>query len=237
VSRITSRAAPATIERSVFIAASLLITALQSFSASPRAHSDSSSWANPATVARAESSGPEEPEEELVQKVEFAPAGSPELDRDFVNAFRSAPPNVTRSIDAAVQLIGAELSGWWWNCGYCALIIRNGASLYVPGSSRIGSGFRLQNSPRGLAAASRPEVGYVDRINPGNKAHRFESITKVLLREGVGSFCRAWLAVGESDANGCTRQIPSNSGLSSGCTVSPSLLNASHAGHRPARRR
>jgi hypothetical protein len=46
---------------------------------------------------------------------------------------------VTRSIDAAVQLIETELPGWWWNCGYCAL--RNGASLYVPGFSRISANF------------------------------------------------------------------------------------------------
>jgi hypothetical protein len=72
----------------------------------------------------------------LLKKVETASAGSPELDSDFVKAFRSAPPNVTCSIDAAVQLIEAELPHWWWNCAYCAL--RNGASLYVPGSSRFG---------------------------------------------------------------------------------------------------
>ena len=73
---------------------------------------------------------------ELLKKVETASTGSPELDGDFVKAFRSAPPNVTCSIDAAIRLIEIELSGWWWNCGYCAL--RNGASLYVPGCSRIG---------------------------------------------------------------------------------------------------
>jgi hypothetical protein len=71
----------------------------------------------------------------LLQKVETAPVGSPELDSEFMSTFRSAPPNVTRSIDAAVRLIEAELPGWWWNCGYGAL--RNGASLYVPGSSKI----------------------------------------------------------------------------------------------------
>ena len=37
--------------------------------------------------------------------------------------------------DAAARLIETELPGWWWNCGHCAL--RNGASLYVPGSSQI----------------------------------------------------------------------------------------------------
>jgi hypothetical protein len=71
----------------------------------------------------------------LLQKVETAPFGSPELDSEFVRTFRSAPPNVTRSIDAAVRLIETDLPGWWWNCGYGAL--RNGASLYVPGSSQI----------------------------------------------------------------------------------------------------
>ena len=71
----------------------------------------------------------------LLQKVETAPVSSRELDSEFVSTFRSAPSNVTRSIDAAVQLIETDLRGWWWNCGYCE--VRNGASLYVPGSSRI----------------------------------------------------------------------------------------------------
>jgi hypothetical protein len=72
----------------------------------------------------------------LLQRAETASAGSPELDSEFVSTFRSAPPNVTRSIDAAVRLIEIELPGWWWNCGYGA-VSRNGASLYVPGSSQI----------------------------------------------------------------------------------------------------
>jgi hypothetical protein len=71
----------------------------------------------------------------LLQKVEIASVGSSELDDEFVSTFHAAPPNATRSIDAAVQLIETELPGWWWNCGYCAR--RSGASLYVPGSSRI----------------------------------------------------------------------------------------------------
>ena len=75
----------------------------------------------------------------LLQKVETARVGSPELDSEFLSTFRSAPPNVTRSIDAAVRLIETELPGWWWNCGYCER--RNGASLYVPGSSRIRANF------------------------------------------------------------------------------------------------
>ena len=75
----------------------------------------------------------------LLQKVETARVGSPELDNEFVSAFHSGPANVTRSIDAAVRLIETELPGWWWNCGYCER--RNGASLYVPGSSRIRANF------------------------------------------------------------------------------------------------
>src|SRR5262245_7683580 len=75
----------------------------------------------------------------LLQKVENARIGSPELDSEFVSTFRSAPPNVTRSIDAAVRLIDAELPGWWWNCG--CFDLRNGASLYVRGSSRIRRNF------------------------------------------------------------------------------------------------
>ena len=85
----------------------------------------------------------------LLQKVETAPSGSPELDSEFVRTFPLASPIVTRSIDAAVQLIETELPGWWWNCGFCAL--RNGASLYVPGSSRI-----RMNSP---AAKMAPHYG------------------------------------------------------------------------------
>jgi hypothetical protein len=88
----------------------------------------------------------------LLQKVESAPTGSPELDSEFVRTFPSASPNVTRSIDAAARLIEAELPGWWWNCGFCAL--RNGASLYVPGSSRIQMNFpAAKRTPDG----SRPE--------------------------------------------------------------------------------
>ena len=71
----------------------------------------------------------------LLHQVETAPSGSPELDSAFESTFRSVPSHVTRSIDAAARLIETELPGWWWNCGHCAL--RNGASLYVPGSSQI----------------------------------------------------------------------------------------------------
>src|SRR6266566_8507887 len=71
----------------------------------------------------------------LLHRVETAPIGSPELDSEFESTFRSVPSHVTRSIDAAARLIETELPGWWWNCGHCAL--RNGASLYVPGSSQI----------------------------------------------------------------------------------------------------
>jgi len=94
---------------------------------------------------------------ELLKKVETASAGSPELDRDFVKAFRSAPPNVTCSIDAAVRLIETELLGWWWNCGYCAA--RNGASLYVPGSSRVGVAAEYKTRPEHLQLLQDPKWG------------------------------------------------------------------------------
>jgi hypothetical protein len=71
----------------------------------------------------------------LLQKVEAVPSGSPELDSEFESTFRLAPPCVTRSIDAAAWLIESEFPGWWWECGRVAL--RNGASLYVPGTSQI----------------------------------------------------------------------------------------------------
>src|SRR3984893_8123788 len=94
---------------------------------------------------------------ELLKKVETASAGSPELDSGFVKAFRSAPPNVTCSTDAAVRLIETELSGWWWNCGYCAA--RNGASLYVPGSSRIGVAADYKTRPEHLQLLQDPKWG------------------------------------------------------------------------------
>jgi hypothetical protein len=100
----------------------------------------------------------------LLQKVETAQIGSLELDNEFVSTFRAAPPNVTRSIDAAVQLIETELPGWWWNCGYCAL--RNGASLYVPGSSQIQANFPdasldpgRQSRPEDLSLLQHPRWG------------------------------------------------------------------------------
>ena len=52
----------------------------------------------------------------LLQKVEGAPHGSSELDSEFESTFRSVPPGVTRSIDAAAWLIESELPGWCWNC-------------------------------------------------------------------------------------------------------------------------
>ena len=100
----------------------------------------------------------------LLQKVETAQIGSLELDNEFVSTFRAAPPNVTRSIDAAVQLIETELPGWWWNCGHCAG--RNGASLYVPGSSRIRTNFPgasldpdCQSRPQDLRLLQHPRWG------------------------------------------------------------------------------
>ncbi len=41
----------------------------------------------------------------LLQKVETAHIGSPELDSEFMSTFHSASPNVSSSIDAAVKLI------------------------------------------------------------------------------------------------------------------------------------
>ena len=85
----------------------------------------------------------------LLQKVEAAPSGSPELDSEFEGTFRSALPCVTRSIDAAAWLIETEFPGWWWNCGHCAL--RKRASLYVPGSTEIRVDF--------LSAGIAPDFG------------------------------------------------------------------------------
>lgn len=47
----------------------------------------------------------------LLRKVEGASSGTPELDSEFAAVFPSAPRKVTRSIDAAVQLITREHPG------------------------------------------------------------------------------------------------------------------------------
>ena len=112
----------------------------------------------------------------LLHKVETASIGSPELDGEFVSTFPSAPPNVTRSIDAAVRLIETELPGWWWNCGYCAL--RSGASIYVPGSSRVPVNFageRMDDpDPENLRLLQDPKWGTL-----------FDSGFHCALREGT----------------------------------------------------
>jgi hypothetical protein len=71
--------------------------------------------------------------ERLLQKVEAAPEGTPELDREFAEIFAKAPADVSTSIDAVVRLIENELPGWWWTFGYCKL--SNDAFLYVPGAN------------------------------------------------------------------------------------------------------
>jgi hypothetical protein len=95
----------------------------------------------------------------LLQKVETARVGSPQLDSEFANIFHSAPSDVTRSIDAAITLIERELPGWGWNCGCCEH--RNGASLYVPGSSRIRGSFSRANGsrPEDLQLLQHPKWG------------------------------------------------------------------------------
>ena len=71
---------------------------------------------------------------------------------------------MTRSIDAAVELIETELPGWWWTCGFCKL--SNDASLYAPGSksypyashSSMGPDFRAGQSEV-LRLLNHPEWG------------------------------------------------------------------------------
>ena len=106
--------------------------------------------------------------EKLLQKVETAPNGSLKLDNEFATAFPSAPRNVTRSVDAVIRLIEAELPGWWWTCGYCTL--SNDASLYVPGSTQfpyatatMGPDFRVV--PKALQLLQDPKWG--ERFDSG----------------------------------------------------------------------
>ena len=103
--------------------------------------------------------------ETLLHKLESASSSSPELDADVASVFPSALNNVTRSIDAVVQLIETELPGWWWTCGYC--IISDDASLYPPGSSQypyfpsatVGPDFRT--GPAALRLLNHPKWGKV----------------------------------------------------------------------------
>jgi hypothetical protein len=105
----------------------------------------------------------------LLHQVETAAIGSPELDGEFENTFRSIPPNVTRSIDAAARLIETELPGWWWNCGRCAL--RNGASLYVPGSSQI----RVNSPSAGMGPNFGPRPEHVRLLHDPKWGKLFDS--------------------------------------------------------------
>jgi len=100
--------------------------------------------------------------EKLLQKIEAAAYGSADLDSEVMKLFPSSPPDVTSSIDAVIQLIEAELPGWWWTCGYCTL--SNDASLYVPGSSEfpyatamMGPDFR--SGPEALRLLRDPKWG------------------------------------------------------------------------------
>jgi hypothetical protein len=77
--------------------------------------------------------------EKLLARVEAADEGSPELDREIAAVFPSAPPGVSNSIDAVVNLLNAELRNWWWTCGYCKAT--NDASLYSPGSYNVHASF------------------------------------------------------------------------------------------------
>ena len=90
----------------------------------------------------------------LLRKVMMASAGSPKLDSEFAKIFPSAPPNVSRSIDALVRLIETELPGWWWTFGYCKL--SNDASLYPPGSARFRHQF--SHASVGVDGRAGPEA-------------------------------------------------------------------------------
>jgi hypothetical protein len=105
----------------------------------------------------------------LLHQVETASTGSPELDSEFESTFRWVPPNVTRSMDAAARLIETELPGWWWNCGHCAR--RNGASLYVPGSSQI----RVNYPSAGIGPGFGPRPEYLRLLHDPKWGKLFDS--------------------------------------------------------------
>jgi hypothetical protein len=143
----------------------------------------------------------------LLQKVEAAPRGSSELDSDFESTFRSVPPGVTRSIDAAVWLIETALPGWCWNCGHCAL--RNGASLYVPGSNspdaKIPPDFKP--APEHLRLLQNPKWGTA--FNRGFHCNRGDGTVPLAM---LDVFLQAKIALtlvqAETSANSANKVVP-----------------------------
>lgn len=63
----------------------------------------------------------------------------------------------TRYIDAAVQLAGQALPGWWWSCGHCKL--SNDADVWVPGASMYS--FKEERHGPGVGATPRLTSGAV----------------------------------------------------------------------------
>jgi hypothetical protein len=137
----------------------------------------------------------------LLEKIESAPTGSPELDGEFATVFPSAPENVTRSIDAVARLIETELPGWWWTCGYCSL--SNDASVYVPGSdgfpygvytgSMMGPDFRT--GPEANRLLNHPKWGAV--FDEGFHRDRRGGTVPLAM---LAAFLEAKMALGEFEA-------------------------------------
>jgi hypothetical protein len=143
----------------------------------------------------------------LLQKVETARVGSSELDNEFVSTFRSAPPHVTRSIDAAVRLIEAELPGWWWTCGHLAH--RNGASLYVPGCSQAGKPSPdFEPRPEHLRLLQDPKWGKL--FNSGFHCNR-RGGTVPLAMLGVFLQAKIALTLAQPEASASTSRLSSMS--------------------------
>ncbi len=80
------------------------------------------------------------------------------LDDMLRATFPGCPERVTETVDAVSRLIAAELPGFWWTCGYCALT--NDASIYPIGASSasLGPDFRQGQSNHLL---SHPTMGAV----------------------------------------------------------------------------
>jgi hypothetical protein len=135
---------------------------------------------------------------DLLDKVSSAAVGSAELDKDIIAAFPTASNGITKSIDAAVQLIKAELPGWWWVCGFCTL--SNDASIEVP-RARAGPDFRA--GPEPMRPLTHPRMGHI--FDKGFHRDRRGGTVPLAMLE---VFLQAKLALAELEASCAARSAP-----------------------------
>ena len=84
----------------------------------------------------------------LLEKVNAAPVGSAELDKDIIVAFPITSRGITKSIDAIVHLIETELPGWWWVCGSAGTVAMSGPYAAMPSSLAATNSAISATAPR-----------------------------------------------------------------------------------------